>query len=110
MAGEEGQRRHVVDGDREEALDLAGVQVHRQDPVGAGDLQDVGDEARRDRLARLRLAVLARIREERDHRGDALGRPELRGLDHLEELHQVPVDRLQPVWTRKTSEPRIDSS
>ena len=93
VAREQRQRRHVVDRDREEALDLAGVQVHRQDPVGARDLQQVGDEPRGDRLARLRLAVLARVREERDHGGDALRRPEARRLDHLQELHQVLVDR-----------------
>ena len=58
VPGEERQARHVVDRDREEALDLAGVQVHRQHAVGARQLQHVGDEARRDRLARLRLAVL----------------------------------------------------
>ena len=111
VAREERQRRHVVDRDREEALDLAGVQVHRQDPVGAGDLEHVGDEARGDRLARLRLAVLARVREERDDRGDPLRRAELRRLDHQEELHQVAGrSGSQPVWTMKTSEPRIDSS
>ena len=94
MPGEERQARHVVDRDREEALDLAGVEIHRQDTVGAGQLQHVGDEPRGDRLARLRLAVLARVREPRDDRGDPLGRCELRRLDHQQQLHQVLVDRL----------------
>ena len=40
-----------------------GVEIHRQDAVGAGELEHVGDEAAGDRLARLRLAVLARVRE-----------------------------------------------
>ena len=44
---EQRQGRHVVDGDREEALDLARVEVHRQDAVGAGQLEHVGDEPRR---------------------------------------------------------------
>ena len=39
--------RHVVDGDAEEALDLPRVQVHRQDPVGAGELEHVRDELAR---------------------------------------------------------------
>ena len=60
------QRSQVVDRDREEALDLPRVEVHRQHAVDAGELQHVGDETRRDRLARLRLAVLARVREPRD--------------------------------------------
>jgi len=86
----------VIDRDREEALNLTGVEIHRQDAVGSRQLEHVGDEARRDRLARLRLAVLARIREERHHGRDPLGRGELRRLDHEEQLHQVPVDRLAP--------------
>ena len=40
------QRRHVVDRDLEEALDLAGVEVHRQHAVGAGGLEHARDEAR----------------------------------------------------------------
>src|SRR5471030_345784 len=94
VAREEGQARHVVDRDLEEALDLAGVQVHRQHAVGTGELKHVGDEARRDRLPRLRLAVLPCVRKPRDDRGDPLRRCELRGLDHQQELHQVLVDRL----------------
>ena len=94
VAREQRDRRHVVDRDHEEALDLPRVQVHREDAVGAGELQHVGDEARRDRLARLRLPVLPRVREQRDDRGDALGRGELRGLDHEEQLHDVLVDGL----------------
>ena len=44
---EERQRGHVVDRDREEALDLPRVEIHRQHAVGPGELQHVGDEARR---------------------------------------------------------------
>jgi len=76
-----------------EALDLAGVQVHGQHAVGSRQLEHVGDQAGRDGLARLRLAILPRVGEERHHRGDALRRGELRGLDHEEQLHQVLVDR-----------------
>ena len=43
---EERDRRHVVDRDVEEALHLAGVEVHREHAVGAGGLEHVGDEAR----------------------------------------------------------------
>ena len=58
-------RGHVVDRDAEEALDLAGVEVHRHDAVRAGGLEHVGDEARADRLARRRLLVLAAVAEPR---------------------------------------------
>ena len=43
---EERDRRHVVDRDVEEALHLAGVEVHREHAVGAGGLQHVRDQAR----------------------------------------------------------------
>jgi hypothetical protein len=94
VAREQLLRGHVVDGDREEALNLAGVQVHRQHPVDSRELEHVRHETRRDRLARLRLAVLARVREPRDHRCDPLRGRELRCLDHERQLHHVPVDRL----------------
>jgi hypothetical protein len=59
VAREQRQRRHVVDRNREEALDLSGVQVHGQDAIGARELEHVGDQPARNRLARLRLPVLA---------------------------------------------------
>ena len=43
---------HVVDGDREEPLQLTGVEIHRQQPVDTRELEHVRDEAARDRLAR----------------------------------------------------------
>ena len=46
---EQVDRGQLVDRDVEEALDLALVEVHGQDPVGAGHRDHVGDEARRDR-------------------------------------------------------------
>ncbi len=93
VLGELRQRRHVVDGDVEEALHLAGVQVHREHPVGARDLQQVGHQARGDRLARRALLVLARVRVPGDDHRDPLGRGQLGALHHDQELHQVPVDR-----------------
>ncbi len=91
---EERKRDHVVDRDREEALDLTGMQVHRQQAVGAGGLDQVGDEPGRDRLARPRLAVLPRVRVPRNDRGNPLGRGQLGRLDHDQQLHQVPIDWL----------------
>ena len=61
-------RRHVVDRDLEEALHLAGVEVHRQHAVDAGGLEHVGDELGRDRLARARLLVLADVEVPGDRR------------------------------------------
>ena len=51
VVGEQRHRGEVVDREVEEALDLTGVQVDGHDPVGAGDGEHVGEEARGDRLA-----------------------------------------------------------
>ena len=82
----------VVDGDVEEALDLAGVQVHGDDVVAARRLQHVGHQLRRDRSPGLVLLVLAGVGEVGDDGGDASRRGRLAGVDHDEELHQAVVD------------------
>ena len=86
--GQHEERRHVIDRLLEEALDLAGMEIHRQNAVGAGDLEHPRHEPRGNRLARLGLLVLARIPEPRgdgDHpvRGGADG-----GVDHHQQFHQ----------------------
>ncbi len=55
VLGEHEQRRHVIDGALEEALDLAGVEIHREDAISAGALEHPGDHAGADRLARRAL-------------------------------------------------------
>ena len=79
-------------GKSKKPLDLAGVQVDGHDAVGTGGGEHVGDEARGDRLAPFGLAILARVPVEGRHRGDALGRRALRGVDHDQLLHQPIVD------------------
>ena len=87
-------RGQLVDRDVEEALDLALVEVHRQDPVGAGDGDHVGDQAGRDRDARLVLLVRAAVGVERDDRGDPAGAGPLEGVDHDQQFHDRLVDRV----------------
>ena len=87
-------RGEVVDREVEEALDLTGVQVDGHDAVGAGRGEHVGDETRGDRLATFGLPVLARVAVEGRHRGDALRRRALRGVDHDQLFHQPVVDRV----------------
>ena len=85
-------RIEVVDRKVEEALDLAGVQINRNDVVAAGDSEHVGDELRRDGRTGRVLLVHARVGEAGDDRRDApRGRP-LARRDEDEELHQVVVD------------------
>ena len=88
-------RGQLIDRDVEEALDLALVEVHREDPVGAGDGDHVGDEAGRDRDARLVLLVGAAVGVERDDRRDPPGRRPLEGVDHDQQLHDRLVDRVR---------------
>ena len=83
----------IVGRDVEEALDLAGVQVERHHPVGAGGGDQVGDELGRDRRARAGFAVLPGIAEIGDHRGDAPPRRAPQRVDDDQQLHQVVVGR-----------------
>ena len=87
----EGLRVEVVDGEVEEALDLAGVQVHGDDVVAAGDGEHVGDELGCDGRTALVLFVHARVGVARDDGGDAAGGGALARGDEDEELHEVVV-------------------
>src|SRR5690606_27906735 len=80
--------RHV-----EEALDLTGVQVDSDDAVGAGRLEEVGDELGGDGLTRLDLLVLPGVAEVGDHRVDAPRRGAPQCVYEHQELHQVVVHR-----------------
>ncbi len=85
--------RELVDRDVEEALDLALVEVHGEQPVGARDADHVGDEAGRDGHSRLVLLVGAAVRVVRHDRRDAPGAGALEGVDHDEQLHDRLLDR-----------------
>ena len=89
--GEDRGRVEVVHRDVEEALDLAGVQVERQNAVDAGLRHQVRHQLRRDRGAGRRAAVLAGVAEIGDHGGDARGRGAAQRVGDDEQLHQVVV-------------------
>ena len=82
----------VVNGHIEEALDLAGVQVHGDDVVAAGRLQHVGDELGTDGGAALILLILAGVGEVGNDGRDAACRRGAAGVDHDEQLHQTVID------------------
>ena len=76
----------LVGRNTEEALHLRRVQIHRQDAVGAGRLQQVGHEARRDGDARPVLLVRASVGKVRQHGGDPSRRRVLERVDRHQEL------------------------
>ena len=89
-----GARVEIVGRDVEEALDLAGVEIDRKHPVGAGDGDQIGDQLGRDRRARAGLPVLPGIAEIGQDRGDPLGRGAAQRVDADQQLHQIVVGRI----------------
>ena len=94
VVGEERSAAHVVHGDIKEALNLVGVEIHRKYAVGAGGLDEVGNELGGDGVAALGLAILTGIAEVRDDSGDTTGAGTVHRVDHDEQLHQVVVHGL----------------
>lgn len=92
VSNHQGLAVEVVDGEVEETLDLAGVEVHGDDMVAPGNREHVRDELRGDRRSRLVLLVHAGVRETGDDCGDAAGGGAFAGGDEDEELHEVVVD------------------
>ena len=93
LLDEHRHREQVIERDVEEALDLTGVEIHRERAIGARGGDQVRDELRGDRRARLRLAILPRVAEVRDDRDDRAGRRALERIDHDQQLHQRLVRR-----------------
>jgi hypothetical protein len=83
----------VVDGHLEEALHLARVEVHGEDAVDAHRLEALGDDPGGDRLARLRLLVLAGVAVPGHDGDDPVCRGALGGVDHRQQLQQGVVGR-----------------
>lgn len=86
----------VIDGNVEEALDLAGVEVHGDDVVATSSLEHVCHELRSDGSTALILLILARIREVGDDSGNASRGGGLASINHDEQLHQSIVDVIGP--------------
>ena len=94
MGGQDLLRRQVVGRDVEEALDGGGMEVEQEQPVGTGEGDDIGDQLGRDRLAGLRLALLAGVAVIGDDGGHPPRGRAPEGVQDDEELHQVLVDRV----------------
>jgi hypothetical protein len=73
-------------------LNLLGVEVKCNHTIGAGDGDQVGDQASRDGHAWLILFVAAAVGVVRDDGGDTVGRGALAGIEHDQEFHDMVVD------------------
>ena len=88
-----GGAHQVVHRDVEEALDLVGVQVHSQHPVGPRPGDQVGHQLGGDGVTGLGLAILPGVAKVGDDGGDPAGAGPPEGVDHDQQLHQVVVHR-----------------
>ena len=68
------------------------MQVHGQDPVGAGGSDQVGDKLGGDGVTALGFTVLTGVAEVGDDGSHTAGRRSAHGIDHNQQLHQVVVD------------------
>jgi hypothetical protein len=99
----------VIDRDLEETLNLACMKVHREDAIGARCLEQISDEARRNRLPRGRLLSWREY-----------GNQGITAVMRCAEASRAAwiINRSSTRWsftggehdcTRKTSAPRIDA-
>ena len=91
VVGQDRFRGQLVHRDAEEALDLTGVKVQCEHPVGAGGGDQIGHQASGNGYAGLVLLIGSAIAVVRHHRGDATRRCPLAGVDHDQQFHQVVV-------------------
>ncbi len=86
-------RGEMIERNIEEALDLRGVEVERENAIGAGALDEVGAKFRGNRNATFVFTILARVSEIRNHRRNAIGARATATVDHDEEFHESVVHR-----------------
>jgi len=79
--------KQMVHRNIEKTLQLRRMQIHNQRPVRACGGQQIGHQLRRNRAARLVLAVLPGIAEVRNHRRDAPRRRPLQRVNHQQQFH-----------------------
>lgn len=87
-----GEDCSLIDWNIEKALNLARMQVHRDDMVAPCRLQHIRDKLRRYRSSGFVLLVLARVGKVRDNGRDASSTGGFARVDHDEKLHQPIVD------------------
>ena len=83
----------MVHRDIEKALHLLRVQVHGEHAAHACSVQQIRDELRCDRHARLIFAVLARVSKKRNDSRDSVRACASRRVHHDQQFHQMLIGR-----------------
>ena len=78
----------VVNGNIKKSLYLLGMQIHREDAIGSGRHQQIGDELCGNRYAWLIFAILARVAIIREYSRDAFRGATTACVNHDQELHE----------------------
>src|SRR5690606_7427917 len=94
VARHHGDGEKVVGGNVEEALNLAGVQVHGQNPVGTCLCDEICHQLGRNGRATGSPAVLSGVAEIGDDGSNAPRRRPSERIDHDQQFHQVVVGRI----------------
>jgi hypothetical protein len=84
----------VVDRYIEKSLELVGVQVNCQNPIGSGGGNEIGDQFCRNGYSSLVFSVLASITEVGNNRRDAPGTGPSQAVQKDEELDQMLTNGL----------------
>ena len=71
------------------------MEVHRENPVGTGAGDEVGDEFSRNRRTRTGLAILPGVAEIGDDRGNSPCRGAPQRVGHDQNFHQMIVRRIR---------------
>ncbi len=86
-------REEIVHRDVEEALDLTGMEIHRQDPVRPRPGDQIGDQFGGDRRPGRHLPVLPPIAVIGNYGRNPVRGGSADGVDHDQQFHQRDVDR-----------------
>ncbi|MMZ59881.1 hypothetical protein D1872_219400 [compost metagenome] len=85
--------QHMIHRNIEETLDLHRMQVHRNNTMRSGFLDQIRNQLGCNRIAGAGLPVLTGITVVRNDHVDALGRSPFQSIYHHQKLHQIIVDR-----------------
>ena len=84
----------MIDRDVEEALDLAGMQVHGNDAGNTGSRHQISNQFGCNRFTAAGLAILTCITIIRNNGGNVFSRSAFEGICHDEQFHQGVIGRL----------------